>query len=122
MVGKFFFRKGYFQIDDFFYMLHTIHTLIRVRSEGGDRFSENPEIFSKNASGGGDNLLLSPPCPPPGFALRGGTIFQAEGGTRVGLGGWGGGDCPPHYALDPTENRTSLAWDFKPISAGPLKC
>ena len=27
-----------------------------------------------------------------------------------------------HYALDPTENRTSLAWDFKPISACPLKC
>ena len=34
-------------------------------------------------------------------------------GVRAGEG---------HYALDPTENRTSLAWDFKPISACPLKC
>ena len=63
---------------------------------GGDRFSKNLEIFSKNVQGG-QFILLSPPCPPPWFCFRGRTIFHAEGGTRVGLGGWGGTvpPCPP---------------------------
>ena len=72
-----------------------MHTLIRVRSEGGgDRFSENPEIFSKNASGGGQFALV-PTLSPPGFALRGGTIFQAEEGDQSGTRRLRGGLSPP---------------------------
>ena len=79
------------------YLFKNAHTLNWVGAEGGTDFLKIPK-FSQKIFQGGDNLLLSSPCPPPPhFALRGGQFFSPRGGGPDPDSEAEGGTVPPQF-------------------------